>query len=63
MPPTIGAVLRFITRDPIPIGQRIGKSPKKVVATAMNLGLLSIPFNPKVAIRYILYSHVGWTWI
>jgi len=38
MPPTIGAAIRFITSEPVPIDHITGNKPMQVVAKVMNFG-------------------------
>ena len=38
MPPTIGAAIRHITSDPVPVPCMIGNSPTMMVATVIILG-------------------------
>ena len=38
IPPTIGAAIRFITPEPVPMDHMTGNSPMQVAAKVMNFG-------------------------
>ena len=41
IPPTIGAAMRLITSDPVPLDHMIGKGPIRIARTVIILGVLS----------------------
>ena len=49
MPPTMGAAMRCITSDPVPLPHMIGKRPARITATVMALGRTRSTAPSKIA--------------
>lgn len=49
MPPTIGAAIRLITSEPVPVPYKMGNKPTIIAAAVIITGLMRIPAPSKIA--------------